>query len=91
MTDFSGISSRTLGSPQRVYARWLAALRSGDLSIRARRGRRDGGYGSLILELNALAETLKEQRLDDMEAVSLLRNVLGEIDVAVFALSLIHI
>lgn len=31
MTDFSGISSRTLGSPQRVYARWLAALRAEDL------------------------------------------------------------
>jgi nitrogen fixation/metabolism regulation signal transduction histidine kinase len=66
-------------------ANLMTAIRQGDLTIRARHGRRDGAYGSLILELNALAEALQEQRLDDMEAVSLLRNVLGEIDVAVFA------
>jgi len=61
------------------------ALRQGDLSFRARRSLRDGAYGSMICELNALADALREQRLDDMEAVALLRNVLGEIDVAVFA------
>jgi nitrogen fixation/metabolism regulation signal transduction histidine kinase len=69
----------------RTAANLATALRQGDLSIRARRARRDGAYGSMILELNSLAETLREQRLDEMEAVSLLRNVLGEIDVAVFA------
>ena len=69
----------------RTAANLATALRQGDLSIRARRGRRDGAYGSLIAELNALAGSLREQRLDELEAVELLRNVLGEIDVAVFA------
>ena len=66
-------------------ANLATAIRQGDLSIKARSGLRDGGYGSLIVELNELAESLREQRLDEMEAVALLRNVLGEIDVAVFA------
>ena len=69
----------------RSAANLATALRQGDLSIRARRGSRDGAFGSMILELNSLAEALREQRLDELEAVSLLRNVLGEIDVAVFA------
>jgi nitrogen fixation/metabolism regulation signal transduction histidine kinase len=69
----------------RIAANLVTALRQGDLSIRARRGRRDGAYGSLVVELNTLAEALRDQRLDEMEAVALLRNILGEIDVAVFA------
>ena len=69
----------------RTAANLVTALGQGDLSFRARHGLRDGAYGSMIVELNALAEALREQRLDEMEAVSLLRNVLGEIDVAVFA------
>jgi nitrogen fixation/metabolism regulation signal transduction histidine kinase len=69
----------------RTAASLTTALRQGDLSVRARPARRDGAYNSLIAELNALSEALREQRLDDMEAVALLRNVLGEIDVAVFA------
>jgi len=66
-------------------ANLATALRQGDLSIRARHAPRDGAFGSMVAELNALAEALQEQRLDEMEAVSLLRNVLGEIDVAVLA------
>jgi PAS domain S-box-containing protein len=66
-------------------ANLVIGLRQGELSFRARHGRRDDAYGSLLAELNALAESLQEQRLDELEAVALLRNVLGEIDVAVFA------
>ena len=36
-------------------------------------------------EVNALADTLREQRLGALEATALLRKVLEEIDVAVFA------
>ncbi len=36
-------------------------------------------------EVNALAETLREQRLGALEATALLRKVMEEIDVAVFA------
>ena len=38
-----------------------------------------------MLEVNALAETLHEQRLGALEATALLRTVMEEIDVAVFA------
>ena len=38
-----------------------------------------------MLEVNALAETLREQRLGALEATALLRKVMEEIDVAVFA------
>jgi nitrogen fixation/metabolism regulation signal transduction histidine kinase len=41
--------------------------------------------GELVTEVNALGKTLKEQRLGAVEATALLRNVMHEIDVAVFA------
>ena len=63
----------------------LAALREGDFSIRA--PRRAGGdpLGEVMIEVNALVETLRQQRLDALEATTLLRKVMAEIDVAVFA------
>ncbi len=39
----------------------------------------------MLLEVNALAETLREQRLGALEATALLSKVMEEIDVAVFA------
>ena len=63
----------------------LAALREGDYSIRARGHRRDDALGEVIYEVNALGETLREQRLGALEATALLRTVMAEIDVAVFA------
>jgi nitrogen fixation/metabolism regulation signal transduction histidine kinase len=66
-------------------ANLVAALRQGDLGFRGRTARRARSFGSLNVELNLLAEALRDQRLDEMEAVALLRNVLGEIDVAVLA------
>lgn len=69
----------------RTAANLVTALREGDVSFRGRGGPRDGGHGSLMAELNELAAAVREQRLDEMETVVLLRNVLGEIDVAVLA------
>jgi two-component system nitrogen regulation sensor histidine kinase NtrY len=63
----------------------LAALREGDYSIRARGAGRDDALGDVMLEVNALGETLRAQRLGAMEATALLRTVMGEIEVAVFA------
>ena len=37
-----------------------------------------------MIEVNALVETLRHQRLDALEATTLLRKVMAEIDVAVF-------
>lgn len=63
----------------------LAALREGDYSIRARGARRDDALGEVMIEVNALGETLREQRLGALEATTLLRTVMAEIDVAIFA------
>src|SRR5262249_59580719 len=63
----------------------LAALREEDFSIRARGASREDAMGEVMLEVNALSETLREQRLGAMEATNLLRTVIGEIDLAIFA------
>jgi two-component system nitrogen regulation sensor histidine kinase NtrY len=62
----------------------LAALREEDFSIRARGARGDDALGEVMLEVNALSETLREQRLGALEASALLRTVIEEIDVAIF-------
>lgn len=63
----------------------VAALREGDFSIRARGARRSDAQGDVLFEINALTETLREQRLDALEATALLRKIMHEIDVAIFA------
>ncbi|HEX8073326.1 MAG TPA: ATP-binding protein [Pyrinomonadaceae bacterium] len=63
----------------------LAALREGDYSIRARGARHDDALGEVLMEVNALGETLRAQRLGALEATALLRTVMAEIDVAIFA------
>jgi nitrogen fixation/metabolism regulation signal transduction histidine kinase len=63
----------------------LAALREGDFSIQARGALRGDPLGEVFLELNGLIELLRAQRLGALEATALLRTVMGEIDVAVFA------
>jgi nitrogen fixation/metabolism regulation signal transduction histidine kinase len=63
----------------------LAALREGDFSIRARGARREDALGELMLEVNSLAQTLHDERLDALEATALLRKIMTEIDVAIFA------
>ena len=40
--------------------------------------------GEVMIEVNALGETLREQRLGALEASALLRAVMEEIDVAIF-------
>jgi PAS domain S-box-containing protein len=62
----------------------VAALRERDFSIRARGARRDDALGEVMLELNAFTEMLRHQRLDALEATTLLRKIMSEIDVAVF-------
>ena len=62
----------------------LAAMREEDFSIRARGARSDDAFGEVMLEVNALSETLRQQRLGALEATALLRTVMEEIDVAVF-------
>src|SRR3989440_6731582 len=53
---------------------------------RARGARSDDAMGEVIIEVNALSETLRQQRLGAMEASALLRTVMEEIDLAIFTL-----
>ena len=62
----------------------LAAMREEDFSIRARGARSDDALGEVMIEVNALSQTLREQRLGALEAAALLRTVIEEIDVAIF-------
>jgi two-component system, NtrC family, nitrogen regulation sensor histidine kinase NtrY len=62
----------------------LAALREEDFSVRGRDASRDDAMGEVMIEVNALGETLREQRLGALEASALLRTVMEEIDLAVF-------
>jgi nitrogen fixation/metabolism regulation signal transduction histidine kinase len=71
-------------TPLQTLANILAALRESDFSIRARTLRDDDSLSAITSEVNALSATLREQRLDALEAGALLRTVMAEIDVAVF-------
>jgi nitrogen fixation/metabolism regulation signal transduction histidine kinase len=71
--------------PLQTISNLLAALREGDYSIRARGASAADGLGLALLEVNMLSDTLRSQRLRALEATALLRRVIEEIDVAVFA------
>jgi nitrogen fixation/metabolism regulation signal transduction histidine kinase len=71
--------------PLQTLSNLLAGLREGDFSTRARGARADDALGLALLEVNALSRTLRDQRLGALEATALLRTVMAEIPVAVFA------
>ena len=71
--------------PLRTLSNLLAALQEGDFSVRARGANIDDALGEVMQQVNAMGGTLREQRLGALEATTLLRKVIGEIDVAIFA------
>lgn len=71
--------------PLQTISNLLGALREGDYSVRGRSPRPDDALGEVMREINSLGSTLREQRLGAMEATMLLRTVMREIDVAIFA------
>ncbi|MFN7931486.1 MAG: ATP-binding protein [Blastocatellia bacterium] len=71
--------------PLQTISNLLAALHEEDFSIRARGASHDDALGELLIEVNALSETLREQKMGALEATSLLRAIMAEIEVAVFA------
>ena len=71
--------------PLGTLANMLAVLREGDFSIRARVTGGSDPLSLAYMEMNALEEILRNQRLGAVEASETLRKVLEEIDVAVFA------
>jgi two-component system nitrogen regulation sensor histidine kinase NtrY len=74
-----------VASPLRTLSNLLEAMREGDYSIRARSARGEDALGDVMQQVNAMATTLRAQRLGALEATTLLRKVMEEIDVAVFA------
>jgi PAS domain S-box-containing protein len=71
--------------PLQTLSNMIAALHEQDYSLRARRRSPNDALGLAMLELNTLGQQLREQRLGVLEATALLRRVMEEIDVAIFA------
>lgn len=71
--------------PLQTLSNLLAALREGDYSFRARGEGAQDALGQVFGELNTLSEILQQQRLRALEATALLRAVMAEIEVAIFA------
>ena len=71
--------------PLQSLSNLVLALREEDFSMRASGVSRDDPLGEVHFEINALSDTLREQRLGALEATALLRSVMEEISVAVFA------
>jgi nitrogen fixation/metabolism regulation signal transduction histidine kinase len=63
----------------------LEALREGDYSLRGTQARRGDAVGEVVLEINALAQSLREQRLSFEERGALLARVVATLDIAVLA------
>jgi len=82
---FSFAARGRVAGPLRTLANLLEALREGDYSIRARVGDPREPLGEAMLQVNAMAATLRDQRLGALEATALLRKVMEEIEVAIFA------
>jgi len=71
--------------PLQTLTNVVSALREEDYSFRARGASTEDALGELALEVNALADLLAEQRTRAIEATALLRRVVEEIDVPIFA------
>jgi two-component system, NtrC family, nitrogen regulation sensor histidine kinase NtrY len=82
---FTILARERVVHPLRTLGGVLAALREGDFSIQARGARQGDPLGELAIELNGLIRMLREQRLGALEATALLRTVMEEINLAVFA------
>ncbi len=81
---FAHSAKEFVANPLRTLANLLEAMREGDYSIRARGGNPDDTLGEVMFQVNAMSTTLRAQRLGALEATTLLRYVMEEIEVAVF-------
>lgn len=71
--------------PLYTLSNLLEALREGDFSLRGTRARRGDAIGEVVWEVNALSETLRQQRLRVEETLALLTKVMATVDIAIFA------
>jgi nitrogen fixation/metabolism regulation signal transduction histidine kinase len=70
--------------PLQTLTNVISSLREEDYSFRARGAVSNDALGELAIEINALAETLSEQKTHAVEATELLRRVVEEIDAPLF-------
>jgi nitrogen fixation/metabolism regulation signal transduction histidine kinase len=83
---FCALSVRErLISPLQTLANLIEAVRCGDYTLRGRRGAAGDTLGEVVREINKLGETLRQQRLESLEATALVHTVLEELDTAVLA------
>ena len=78
-------AERALIRRMRSISSVLAAYRLGDFSVRATPRPGDRVFGGVLAELNELGDTLRKHRLGELEAWTLLRKVLSELEVVVLA------
>jgi nitrogen fixation/metabolism regulation signal transduction histidine kinase len=71
--------------PVQTLSNMLSAIREGDYAQRGRDDWEEDSFGLALREANAIAEALRGQRLDSLEASALLGTVMDEIEVAVYA------
>ena len=71
--------------PLHAVSNMLEALREGDYSLRTRAPAKDDALGLILHEVNQLANSFHDQRLDALEASNLLTRVMTVINVALFA------
>jgi nitrogen fixation/metabolism regulation signal transduction histidine kinase len=81
----AGLASQLVQRVLFLQANLLGALREGDYSIRGTGSRPGSSVDLLVMEINALGDTLQRQRTEAIESTALLQSVMGAIDVAVFA------
>jgi two-component system nitrogen regulation sensor histidine kinase NtrY len=74
--------------PLQTLSNMLSAIREEDYSVKARGGGHHDALGQLVLETNALAEALRDRQDRDIEASALMKQVMTEIDVAIFIFDL---
>ena len=74
-----------IASPLRTVSNLLEAIREGDYSIRATGAAGTDSLAEVMQQVNAMGATMRSQRLGALEATTLLRKVMEEIDVSIFA------
>ena len=83
--SFAAVARNQVVRPLQTIANLLLALREGDYSLRAHEAHRGSPLDNALAEINELGSVLEAQRRGAVEATALLRKVMEEIDVAVFA------
>jgi PAS domain S-box-containing protein len=81
----AALARRLVVGSLNMVADLLGALREGNYSIRGLSPRGSSSMSNLMREVNDLGSTLQRQRIEAVESTQLLKHVMEEIDVSLFA------